>query len=102
MNKQDLLEWIGDNKGKTAAIVVSGMYLIAALFVGNGSWVRVLIFLIFPLACIFFSGAMGGYRGGPHITKATPGIIVAFGGWILLLSPLIFAAFQLIFGNRNP
>jgi hypothetical protein len=101
LNKQELLEWIKDNKGKTIAILISCFYFIIALFVGE--WIRVVLFIILPLACIFFSDAMGGYTGmsrlgaGPWITRTTPGFFVAFAGWLLLLFPLVFGVFKAIF-----
>ena len=101
MNKQELLEWIQDNKGKTIVLLIACFYLIAGLFIGE--WLRVTLFLILPLACIFFGDAMGGYTGmsrlgaGPWITKTTPGCFVVFAGWLLLLFPLLFAVFKAIF-----
>ena len=101
MNKQELLDWIKDNKGKTIAILISCFYLIAALLIGK--WLEMALFLIFPLACIFFSDAMGSYTGmsglgaRPWITKTTPGCFVAFAGWLLLLFPLVRAVFKVIF-----
>ena len=44
---------------------------------------------LLPLACIWFSGDMGRYVGSNFgrvpIDRATPGCLVAFGGWLLLL-----------------
>jgi hypothetical protein len=51
------------------------------------------IFLIFPLACIWFADAMGGYVGpttSMAITAPSPGAIVRILGWVLLLLPVIF------------
>ena len=51
------------------------------------------IFLILPLACIWFADAMGGYTGptaNMAITAPSPGMIVRILGWVLLLLPLIF------------
>jgi hypothetical protein len=50
------------------------------------------MFLILPLACIWFSEEMGNYSGmlmqGGPMTR-TPGCFVAIGGWFLLTLPLI-------------
>jgi len=104
LNKQDFLQWIADNKGKTVAVIISCIYLLLSFFLGHsGYWIKMLMFLIIPLACIFFSDAMGGYTGmsrlgaGPWITRTTPGCFVAFAGWLLLLFPLVFAVFKAIF-----
>jgi hypothetical protein len=101
LNKQELLEWIRDYKGKTIAILISCFYLIVGVFIGE--WLKVALFLILPLACIFFSDAMSGYTGisgigvRPRITRTTPGCFVAFAGWLLLLLPLLFGIFKVIF-----
>ncbi len=103
MSRQVILEWITDNKGKTIALVISCLSLaIIFLFGQQGDWIRVLIFLILPLACIFFSEAMGNYTGisqigvAPHITKITPAFFVALAGWFLLLFVLAFTIFRTV------
>lgn len=66
--------------------------LAVAVFLGvdfPGIW-RCFVFLIFPVACIWFSDAMGNWTGR-SITHSTPGIAVALGGWILM-----FAAFGVV------
>ncbi len=76
--------------------VLSGMlavfYLVVAAF-GGGAEVafKVGVFVVLPLACIWFSEAMGGYVGPVwrgKITSPTPAIFVCIGGWLLLLLPL--------------
>lgn len=53
---------------------------------------RLLAILVLPLACIWFADEIGIRTGitiglsKPRITEPTPGIAVAIGGWILLLS----------------
>ena len=75
--------------------IVALLYLGAAIALGNSQIIfKIVMFLILPLACIWFSDAMGGYKGfltfpRPAITKRTPGFFVALVGWILLLMPLI-------------
>jgi len=109
MNKQDFLEWIGDNKGKVLAIVISCFYLLIFLVYGKSfDWVRLLMFLILPLACIFFSEAMGSGTTNLTnltnipITKTSPGCFIALLGWVLLLLPLILAIFLPIFYGIPP
>jgi hypothetical protein len=69
-------------------------YLVFAF--GHGGWesvVKIGMFLIFPLACIWFADAMGGYTGptpNMSITKTSPGAFVFILGWVLLLLPLVF------------
>jgi hypothetical protein len=43
-------------------------------------------FVILPLACIWFSDAMGGFTGisgSVGITASSPGLFVCMAGWIL-------------------
>ncbi len=50
-----------------------------------------------PNACIWFPDVLGNLRGlslglgRPVITHSTPGDCVAIGGWIVLLSPIVWA-----------
>ncbi len=77
-------------KSKIISGSIALIYLIIAYANGGGELaLRLFIFLLLPLACIWFSEAMGGYTGfigfsKPFITEQTPGCIVAFGGWLLL------------------
>ena len=54
----------------------------------EGAMVFALV-LLPPLACIWFSDDMGRYMGSnfgdPAINRTTPGCVVAFGGWLLLV-----------------
>ena len=77
--------------------ILSGLlavvYIVAALFMAGGEGAfKVAMFTIMPLACIWFSEAMGGYTGptwnGPGISDSSPGIFVAIVGWIVLLLPI--------------
>jgi hypothetical protein len=79
--------------------ILSGLlaliYAIGA-FVGGGAEVglKVLLFLVLPLACIWFGDEMGDYMGtlpisGGGITNPTPSWLVRAGGWLLLLLPII-------------
>jgi hypothetical protein len=59
------------------------------------------IFVIFPLACIWFAVEMGSYIGPTSsgaITSSTPGWLVCIGGWLLLLLPVLFAIGYAIWG----
>lgn len=82
---------------RAASGVVAGLYLLLAIFTGNMEFVvKLIFFLILPLAAIWFSDELGSLTGvtfgrfaGPVITTATPGAIVRIGGWTLLLSPVL-------------
>lgn len=85
--------------------IVALAYLVGAYVTAGGETTFKLgIFLILPLSCIWFSDAMGGYTGvgmgRGAITSTTPGCLVAFGGWLLLLLPVIIAAI-IAFGENN-
>lgn len=91
--------------------IISGViaigYLTATYFMADGAATfRCAIYLIFPLACIWFSEAMGDYAGStfgarPAITQTTPGCFVAFGGWVLLLMPMIAGLIMMYLSERN-
>ncbi len=74
--------------------LVAGIYLIGAIvYGGTEAALRIALFLLLPLACIWFPDAVGNYTGiltfpRPEITKKSPGIILAFVAWLLLLTPL--------------
>ena len=75
--------------------VVALLYLGAAAASGEAGilW-KLAAALALPVSCIWFSEAMGGYTGlnfatRPAITGMTPGVFIALGGWIVLLSPLV-------------
>lgn len=82
--------------------IVALFYLGAAIALGDYQIIfKVAMFLILPLACIWFSDMMGGYTGfllfpRPAITKETPGFFVALVGWMLLLTPLVIGIVRYI------
>ncbi len=85
--------------GKKLSLLISLAYIGIALLAGAG-WeaLTVVAYVIFPLACIWFSEEMGNYsgiliQGGPM--TPTPRRLVAIGGWLLLLIPFIFALYAL-------
>jgi hypothetical protein len=65
---------------------------------------EVLIFVILPLACIWFGDEMGGYTGaswGGAITDETPGLLVRIAGWLLLLLPIFLGAYLTLAGSKS-
>lgn len=106
MKKEDLLNWIKDKKGEIIAVFIAIFYLLFSFLFGKeGDWLRMLLFLILPLFCIFYSEEMGGYTGmsgpiSPPITRTTPGCFIALLGWVLLLLPLVIKIFVLIFHRK--
>lgn len=72
-----------------------GSAVIAALYVGvslaaNGLEIalRVFMFCLLPLACIWFPRALGDFVGG-RITASSPASFVWVLGWVVLLLPVI-------------
>lgn len=86
--------------GRILSATVAGAYLAAAYFGAGGETAfRVGLFLILPLACIWYGESMGAYTGtmrGQYVNAETPGCLVVAGGWLLLLLPVLFAAVRLV------
>ena len=74
--------------------IVGTAYLIAAGIIDGGEgFLRMAIFLIPVLACIWFGSAMGsvmGWFGGFNfVNRQSPGCAVVAVGWVLLFLPVI-------------
>ena len=82
--------------------LVAVLYVVGA-YIGSGAesaW-KIAIFVILPLACIWFGDAMGGYIGPTSrgaITSTTPGWLVCIAGWLLLLMPVFVGIGWAIWG----
>ncbi len=89
-------------KSRLLSGIVALLYLASAIAFGNSQIIlKMVAFLVLPLACIWFSDAMGNYTGfltfpRPAITQKTPGLFVALVGWVLLLAPLIIVTVVII------
>lgn len=82
------MSWNRILSGLIAAITV----VVALCGGGAKAGFKVALFLVLPLACIWFSEGMGGYTGAnwcAAITAPTPGVFVCIAGWLLLLVPAI-------------
>jgi hypothetical protein len=80
-----------------SALVAIGYLFVALLARGGGGVCRMALFLILPMFCIWFSDAMGGYRGMTSqliFISPSPGIMVRVLGWILLLLPIVFSVME--------
>ena len=86
---------------RIASLVVAVAYLLVSpiLFPAD-SWSHLvadilmrILSLAFPLACIWFADDLAEYyRDGnlaPEITTSSSGTLVRFGGWVLLLLPVL-------------
>jgi len=80
---------------KLVSLLVAGAYLVVGLLSGDVLlFVSLLILVVVALACIWFSGAMGSYTGLHGIrgtTRTTSGVFVYYGGWLLLMAPLVLS-----------
>lgn len=81
-------------KSRIVSLIIAALYLVFAYHAeGGGLVLRMTGFLLLPLACIWFSEEMGSYTGVGFgrgaITEPSSGCFVAFGGWLLLILPLI-------------
>lgn len=79
---------------KILSAIIAGAYIGIAYFTDGGETAfRFGMFLIVPMACIWFGDSMGGYAGGTmrgqYISSTTPGCLVVAGGWLLLILPVI-------------
>jgi len=99
---------LSSRKAKFTAVVIALLYLIVAPFAGGLElFLHTLAFLVISLACIFFGEDLGRVTGtrfrlklvSPMITKPTPGFIVVFGGWLWLLSPILFFLYDVLIGK---
>jgi len=78
-----------------SSIAATSILLIAFLFTGRFDVLfRLFASMVFPLFCIWYADAMGNLTGislgltRPRITDRTPGIAIAMGGWLLLMTTL--------------
>jgi hypothetical protein len=93
-----IMDW-----NRTLSGLLALIYLILAFFAGGPeAGLKVLAFLILPLACIWFADHMGRYTGklpitGGGINQQTPGCLVCIGGWLLLLLPIFVGIVFFVF-----
>jgi hypothetical protein len=83
---------------RVLSAAVAAAYLIAG-YVGGGPplLIKWVLYLLLPLACIWFGEELGAYKGSwgaQSINSESPGCLVAFLGWVLLLSPLFVPLIQ--------
>jgi len=90
-------------KSRILSLVVIIIYLFTAYIFGGGElFLRTFLFVLLPFVCIWFGDEMGeitgvsGMRIGSIITEKSPGNMVVFMGWVLLLLPIIILLFQAI------
>jgi hypothetical protein len=92
------MNWNRILSGLVAVLYVVGAYMAAGVE-GAG---KAALFVILPLACIWFADEMGSYIGpttSGAITSPTPGWLVCIGGWLVLLLPVLIGIGYAIFGS---
>jgi hypothetical protein len=77
-----------------SGLVAFGYVLLAYRGGGPALAFRVSIGLLLPLACIWFGDEMGA-RTSYRITSPTPGFLVRWGGWVVLLMPVVVMLFRM-------
>ena len=83
------LSWNRTLSGALAVLYIAGGCVVGGAKVGF----ETAMFVILPLACIWFGEVMGGYIGATvhgAITSPTPGLLVCILGWVVLMLPVIF------------
>lgn len=77
-------------------MICIGYLIVAYIYAGAGTTLKLAALLLFPCACIWFPEALGNYTGfmsWQAITERTPAVFVAAAGWFLLVGvPLIVYA----------
>ena len=98
----------GDWERIASLVVAAGYLFVSPILFPADSWSHLvadilmrILSLAFPLACIWFADDLGEYyRDGslaPEITTSSPATFVRFGGWVLLLLPvLLFLLIRLL------
>ncbi|MEP6685399.1 MAG: hypothetical protein ABJB22_01370 [Verrucomicrobiota bacterium] len=76
------------------SVFIALVYLVAAYKHGGGATtLKLAMFLLLPLACIWFPEPLGQYGGtirGQLMTSSTPAFLVCAGGWLVLVGvPLL-------------
>jgi len=78
---------------KIISLIISIIYLVIAYMFGGGEIVlKLFLFLLIPLGCIWFGDSLSSYTGnlGVHrITSESPGFLIKIAGWLLLLLPVL-------------
>ncbi len=73
-----------------AGLIALGYLALLTMARGGPAVVSCAVYLVMPLACIWFPEAIGDYVGGGSqgfITSASPDWLISLIGWFLLLLP---------------
>jgi hypothetical protein len=85
--------------------LLAAIYIITAFAeAGAEAGLKVVGFVILPLACIWFGDEMGDYigqSGSGYITQKSPGFLVCILGWLLLLFPIVIEVVFALAGSKS-
>jgi len=92
------------NIGRILSALTAIAYLAAAFSLSSPqTGLRVMVFLLLPMVCIWYSEEMGeytGYWGRSYIDEKSPGCMIALVGWSLLLLPVIIVLITHLMSGR--
>jgi len=86
---------------RISSLVIGVVYILFALSSGDLEFILyALIYVVLFVGLIWFGDLFGQLTvlriGRPSINKTTPGSIVSFGAWIILLIPIIITLVTLL------
>ena len=85
---------------KTLSGLLAAFYVVVGfLAAGAQGAFQALLFVILPLACIWFAETMGRYTGPTahmSITQPSPPLFVCIAAWLLLLLPLVVLILEIV------
>lgn len=80
------------DKERLISFSIALVYIVFTLIFGGIYVIATIIYLIFPMAAIWFSDELGDYTGSigrNYIDTKSPGCIVKVIGWVMLMLPLL-------------
>lgn len=93
--------------GKIISLIIALGYLVVVMVKVGGleSFLSWLLLVILPLALIWFSDEMGNYTGptggaGLRPDYSSPGCLVRFFGWLLLLAPIFYVFYSVVIKHQ--
>jgi uncharacterized membrane protein YoaT (DUF817 family) len=92
------------SRNKIFSGLVAATYIVVALCGGGAeAGFKVAIYLILPLALIWFGEPLGGHAGSTWraaITAPKPVLFVCIAGWLLLVVPAIIVVVHVFTGSK--
>jgi len=77
---------------RVLSLLLAGAYVVVGAFGGLETAAKTAMFVVLPLACIWFSDVLADFTGSGFsympITRTSPEIFVYYLGWVVLFLPL--------------